>query len=130
MHYIATIEMQGFFKEAFNQVFEEIELLKEEMPKSRQEAVSDIQNNLSTEDSTLLLGLTGANKQEKPLVVEMLTVALNGAKEMAKAEQDTYELRRLAKYEQTLVLFKNTGNWNTDILASLDDEADQEEAED
>lgn len=126
MHYITTIELQGTFKEAFNQVFEEVELLKDEMPLARQEAVQEIQNNLTMEDSTLLLGLSGANKQEKPLVIEMLTVALNAAKEMAKVEEDTSELKRLAKVEQTLVLFKNTGNWNTAILNSIDEEADEE----
>lgn len=76
------------------------------------------------------MGLSGANKQEKPLVIEMLTVALNGAKEMTKVEEGTDERRRLAKVEQTLVLFKNIGNWNTNILASLNDDADEEEAED
>lgn len=104
------------------------------MPLSRQEAVQEavqeIQNNLAMEDSTLLLGLSGANKQEKPLVIKMLTMALNGTKEMAKVEEDTDELKRLAKVEQTLVLFKNIGNWNTNILASLNDDADEEEAED
>lgn len=105
MHYITTIELQGTFKEVFNQVFEEVELLKNEIPLSRQEAVQEIQNNLAMEDSTLLLSLSGANKQEKPLVIKMLTMALNGTKEMAKVEEDTDELKRLAKVEQTLVLY-------------------------
>lgn len=122
MHYRTVIELKGFFRDAFNQVFEEIELLVDEMPQSRQEVVADIKNNLSLEDGTLQLGLAGTNKQEKPLVVEILTVALNGAKEMAKAEEDNAELKRLAKYEQTFVLFKNTNNWDTSIIEQSDEE--------
>ena len=127
MHYRTVIELKGFFRDAFNQVFEEIELLVDEMPQSRQDVVADIKNNLSLEDGTLQLGLAGTNKQEKPLVVEMLTVALNGAKEMAKAEEDTAELKRLVKYEQTFVLFKNTNNWDTSIIETPDEEAEFDE---
>lgn len=127
MHYRTVIELKGFLRDAFNQVFEEIELLVEEMPQSRQEVVADIKNNLSLEDGTLQLGLAGSNKQEKPLVVEMLTVALAGAKEMAKAEEDNAELKRLAKYEQTFVLFKNTNNWDTSIVETPDEEAEFDE---
>lgn len=127
MHYRTVIELKGFLRDAFNQVFEEIELLIEEMPQSRQEVVADIKNNLSLEDGTLQLGLAGSNKQEKPLVVEMLTVALAGAKEMAKAEEDNAELKRLAKYEQTFVLFKNTNNWDTSIVETPDEEAEFDE---
>ncbi|MGB5856699.1 MAG: hypothetical protein WBH20_15745 [Oceanisphaera sp.] len=129
MNYRTTIELKGFFRDAFNQVLEEIDLLLEEMPQSRQDVVADIKRNLSLEDGTLQLGLEGTNKQEKPLVVEMLTVALNGAKEMAKAEEDNAELKRLAKYEQTFVLFKNTNNWDTSIVESPDDESELDEDE-
>ena len=127
MHYRTVIELKGFFRDAFNQVFEEIELLLEEMPQSRQDVIADIKRNLSLEDGTLQLGLEGANKQEKPLVVEMLTVALAGAKEMAKAEEDTAELKRLVKYEQTFTLFKNTNNWDTSIIEQPDEEAEFDE---
>ena len=122
MQYRTTIELKGFFKDAFSQVFEEIELQVEEMPQSRQDVVADLINNQSLEDGTLLLGLVGTNKQEKPLVIDILTVALNGAIEMAKAEEDSQELKRLAKYQQTLVLFKNTNTWDTSIVEALDDE--------
>ncbi|WP_417614409.1 hypothetical protein [Oceanisphaera sp.] len=126
MHYRTTIELKGFFKDAFSQVFEEIELQREEMPQSRQDVVADLIKNQSLEDGTLLLGLVGTNKQEKPLVIDILTVALNGAIEMAKAEEDNQELKRLAKYQQTLVLFKNTNTWDTSIIEA----PDEEEAED
>ncbi|ART79320.1 hypothetical protein [Oceanisphaera avium] len=121
MDYRTVIELTGFFKDAFNQVLEEIELLLEEMPSGRQEVIAQLKHNLSLEDGTLQLGLEGANKQEKPLVVEMLTVALAGAKEMAKAEDDTAELKRLVKYEQTFTLFKNTNTWDTSIIEHADD---------
>ena len=127
MHYRTIIELKGFFRDAFNQVLEEIELLLEEMPQSRQDAIADIKRNLSLEDGILQLGLEGTNKQEKPLVVEMLTVALAGAKEMAKAEEDNAELKRLVKYEQTFTLFKNTNNWDTSIVEQPDDESDFDE---
>ncbi|MGO5000240.1 hypothetical protein [Oceanisphaera sp. W20_SRM_FM3] len=127
MHYRTVIELKGFLRDAFNQVLEEIELLLEEMPQSRQDVIADIKRNLSLEDGTLQLGLEGSNKQEKPLVVEMLTVALAGAKEMAKAEEDNAELKRLVKYEQTFTLFKNTNNWDTSIVESPDEEAEFDE---
>lgn len=127
MHYLTVIEMKGFFKEVFSQVFEEVELQTDEMPQSRQDVMADLKRNLTLEDGTLQLGLVGTNKQEKPLVLDLLTVSLNGAKEMAKAEQDTYELRRMAKYEDTLLLFKNTSQWDTTILAALDDEPEDDE---
>lgn len=130
MDYRTTIELKGFFKDAFSQVFEEIELQVEEMPQSRQDVVADIMKNQSLEDGTLLLGLVGTNKQEKPLVIDILTVALNGAKEMAKAEEDRQELTRLVKYEQTLVLFKNTNVWDTSIVESSDDELDEDASQD
>lgn len=130
MHYRTVIELKGFFRDAFNQVLEEIELLLEEMPQSRQEVIADIKRNLSLEDGTLQLGLEGANKQEKPLVVEMLTVALAGAKEMAKAEEDTAELKRLVKYEQTFTLFKNTNNWDTAIVEQPDEDESEFDEED
>lgn len=126
MHYRTVIELKGFLRDAFNQVLEEIELLLEEMPQSRQDVIADIKRNLSVEDGTLQLGLAGTNKQEKPLVVEMLTVALMGAKEMAKAEEDNAELKRIAKYEQTFVLFKNTNNWDTSIVEAQDEEEAQD----
>lgn len=126
MHYRTVIELKGFLRDAFNQVLEEIELLLEEMPQSRQDVIADIKRNLSVEDGTLQLGLAGTNKQEKPLVVEMLTVALTGAKEMAKAEEDNAELKRIAKYEQTFVLFKNTNNWDTSIVEAQDEEEAQD----
>lgn len=126
MHYRTIIELKGFLRDAFNQVLEEIELLLEEMPQSRQDVIADIKRNLSVEDGTLQLGLAGTNKQEKPLVVEMLTVALTGAKEMAKAEEDNAELKRIAKYEQTFVLFKNTNNWDTSIVEAQDEEEAQD----
>lgn len=119
--------MKGFFKEVFSQVFEEVELQTDEMPQSRQDVMADLKRNLTLEDGTLQLGLVGTNKQEKPLVLDLLTVSLNGAKEMAKAEQDTYELRRMAKYEDTLLLFKNTSQWDPTILAALDDEPEDDE---
>ncbi|MBU3824764.1 MAG: hypothetical protein H9917_08060 [Candidatus Oceanisphaera merdipullorum] len=126
MHYRTVIELKGFLRDAFNQVLEEIELLLEEMPQSRQDVIADIKRNLSVEDGTLQLGLAGTHKQEKPLVVEMLTVALMGAKEMAKAEEDNVELKRIAKYEQTFVLFKNTNNWDTSIVEAQDEEEAQD----
>ena len=126
MHYRTVIELKGFLRDAFNQVLEEIELLLEEMPQSRQDVIADIKRNLSVEDGTLQLGLAGTNKQEKPLVVEMLTVALMGAKEMAKAEEDNAELKRIAKYEQTFVLFKNTNNWDSSIVEAQDEEEAQD----
>lgn len=91
MHYLTVIEMKGFFKEVFSQVFEEVELQTDEMPQSRQDVMADLKRNLTLEDGTLQLGLVGTNKQEKPLVLDLLTVSLNGAKEMAKAEQDTFD---------------------------------------
>lgn len=127
MHYLTVIEMKGFFKEVFSQVFEEVELQIDEMPQNRQEVMADLKSNLTLEDGILQLGLVGTNKQEKPLVLDLLTVSLNGAKEMAKAEQDTYELRRMAKYEETVLLFKNTSQWDPTILASLDDEPEDDE---
>lgn len=127
MHYQTTIELKGFFKDIFEQVFEDIELQIEEMPAARQDVVTDIKNNLELEDGTLLLNLVGTNRQEKPLVVDILTVSLNGAKEMAKAEEDSGELKRLAKYEQTLALYKNTGNWDTSIIERADDETEFDE---
>lgn len=127
MHYLTVIEMKGFFREVFSQVFEEVELQTDEMPQSRQDVMADLKRNLTLEDGTLQLGLVGTNKQEKPLVLDLLTVSLNGAKEMAKAEQDTYELRRMAKYEDTLLLFKNTSQWDPTILAALDDEPEDDE---
>lgn len=122
MHYRTVIELKGFFKDTFTQVFEEIELLIEEMPQSRQEVIADIKRNLSLEDGTLQLGLEGSNKQEKPLILDMLTVALNGAIEMAKSEEDNAELKRLTKYQQTLNLFKNTSTWDTSIIDSPDED--------
>lgn len=129
MHYQTTIELKGFFKDVFEQVFEDIELQIEEMPAARQDVIIDIKNNLDLEDGTLLLNLVGTNRQEKPLVVDILTVSLNGAKEMAKAEEDTQELRRVEKYEQTLVLYKNTGTWDTSIIEApdADPECDEED---
>ena len=127
MHYRTVIELKGFLRDAFNQVLEEIELLLEEMPQSRQDVIADMKRNLSLEDGTLQLGLAGTNKQEKPLVVEMLTVALTGAKEMAKAEEDTAELKRLVKYEQTFTLFKNTNHWDTAIVDAPDEESEFDE---
>lgn len=127
MHYLTVIEMKGFFKEVFSQVFEEVELQIDEMPQNRQEVMADLKSNLTLEDDILQLGLVGTNKQEKPLVLDLLTVSLNGAKEMAKAEQDTYELRRMAKYEETVLLFKNTSQWDPAILAALDDEPEDDE---
>lgn len=127
MHYLTVIEMKGFFKEVFSQVFEEVELQIDEMPQNRQEVMADLKSNLTLEDGILQLGLVGTNKQEKPLVLDLLTVSLNGAKEMAKAEQDTYELRRMAKYEETVLLFKNTSQWDPAILAALDDEPEDDE---
>ena len=128
MDYRTTIELKGFFKDAFSQVFEEIELQLEEMPQGRQDVVEHLMRNQHLEDGTLLLGLMGSNKQEKPLVLDMLGVALNGAIEMAKAEEDGQELKRLAKYQQTLLLFKNTNVWDTSIVDAADDEeADAEQ---
>ncbi|NLJ93772.1 MAG: hypothetical protein GX324_12050 [Aeromonadales bacterium] len=127
MHYLTVIEMKGFFKEVFSQVFEEVELQIDEMPQNRQEVMADLKSNLTLEDGILQLGLVGTNKQEKPLVLDLLTVSLNGAKEMAKAEQDTYELRRMAKYEETVLLFKNTSQWDPTILAALDNEPEDDE---
>lgn len=127
MHYLTVIEMKGFFKEVFSQVFEEVELQIDEMPQNRQEVMADLKSNLTLEDGILQLGLVGTNKQEKPLVLDLLTVSLNGAKEMAKAEQDTYELRRMAKYEETVLLFKNTSQWDPAILAALDNEPEDDE---
>ena len=128
MDYRTTIELKGFFKDAFSQVFEEIELQLEEMPQGRQDVVEHLMRNQHLEDGTLLLGLMGSNKQEKPLVLDMLSVALNGAIEMAKAEEDGQELKRLAKYQQTLLLFKNTNVWDTSIVDAADDEeADAEQ---
>ena len=128
MDYRTTIELKGFFKDAFSQVFEEIELQLEEMPQGRQDVVVQLMSNQHLEDGTLLLGLMGSNKQEKPLVLDMLSVALNGAIEMAKAEEDGQELKRLAKYQQTLLLFKNTNVWDTSIVDAADDEeADAEQ---
>ena len=127
MHYLTVIEMKGFFKEVFSQVFEEVELQIDEMPQNRQEVMAELKSNLTLEDGILQLGLVGTNKQEKPLVLDLLTVSLNGAKEMAKAEQDTYELRRMAKYEETVLLFKNTSQWDPAILAALDDEPEDDE---
>ncbi|GGB37767.1 hypothetical protein GCM10011502_08760 [Oceanisphaera marina] len=128
MDYRTTIELKGFFKDAFCQVLEEIELQLEEMPQGRQDVVVQLMSNQHLEDGTLLLGLMGSNKQEKPLVLDMLSVALNGAIEMAKAEEDGQELKRLAKYQQTLLLFKNTNVWDTSIVDAADDEeADAEQ---
>lgn len=108
-------------------MFEEVELQIDEMPQNRQEVMADLKSNLTLEDGILQLGLVGTNKQEKPLVLDLLTVSLNGAKEMAKAEQDTYELRRMAKYEETVLLFKNTSQWDPTILAALDNEPEDDE---
>lgn len=123
MDYRTTIALKGFFKDAFSQVLEEIELQLEEMPQGRQDVVAQLMRNQHLEDGTLLLGLMGSNKQEKPLLLDMLSVALNGAIEMAKAEEDGQELKRLAKYQQTLLLFKNTNVWDTSIVDAADDEA-------
>lgn len=122
MDYRTTIALKGFFKDAFSQVLEEIELQLEEMPQGRQDVVAQLMRNQHLEDGTLLLGLMGSNKQEKPLLLDMLSVALNGAIEMAKAEEDGQELKRLAKYQQTLLLFKNTNVWDTSIVDAADDE--------
>lgn len=116
MDYRTTIALKGFFKDAFSQVLEE-------MPQGRQDVVAQLMSNQHLEDGTLLLDLMGSNKQEKPLLLDMLGVALNGAIEMAKAEEDGQELKRLAKYQQTLLLFKNTNLWDTSIVDAADDEA-------
>lgn len=127
MHYQTTIELKGLFKDVFEQAFEDIDLQIKEMPAARQDVVIDIKKHLELDDGTLLLNLVGTNRQEKPLVVDILMVSLNGAKEMAKVGEDSHELARVEKYEQTLMLYKNTGIWNTSIVDSPNEDTDFDE---